>query len=140
MHLVCPSCAATNRIPDERLHDAPKCGRCGEPVLNTQPVALTDATFSKFITANDLPVVVDFWSAWCGPCKMMAPHFASAATQVPEVRFAKLDTEAAQATAARYGIRSIPTLILFRKGDEVARQSGAMGVADLMAWVRVNVR
>jgi thioredoxin 2 len=136
MHLVCPGCGATNRIPDERLNDGPKCGRCGGPVLNSEPVALTDASFAKFITANDLPVVVDFWADWCGPCKMMAPHFAAAAKQVKDVRFAKLDTEAAQMTAARYGIRSIPTLILFRKGSEIARMSGATGVSELIRWLR----
>lgn len=140
MHLVCPFCGATNRIPDERLNDGPVCGSCKSPVLPIEPVNLTDASFAKFITANDLPVVVDFWADWCSPCKMMAPHFASAAKQVKEVRFAKLDTEAAQATAARYGIRSIPTLILFKKGQEVARMSGAMGVAELAGWVRANVR
>ena len=138
-HVVCPSCSATNRIPDDRLDEAPKCGRCGAPVFAGKPAELTDASFQKHISRNDLPVVVDFWAPWCGPCKMMAPAFEQAAAELePRVRLAKLNTDEAQATAAQYNIRSIPTMALFRDGREVARQAGAMSAADIVRWVRAN--
>jgi thioredoxin 2 len=138
-HIVCPSCSATNRIPADRLKQGPKCGKCGEQVFAGRPTALTDTSFQKHIEKNDIPVVVDFWADWCGPCKMMAPQFEQAAKDLePDVRLAKLDTEAAQGTAARFSIRSIPTLVLFRDGREVARQAGAMGAADIVRWVRAH--
>ena len=136
MNLVCPACGTTNRVPDERLHDGPVCGRCKEPLMAAQPVELDDARLPGFIADSGLPVLVDFWADWCGPCKMMAPHFASAATQLPEVRFVKVDTEVSPQASARHQIRSIPTLILFRGGQEVARQSGAMASGDLVRWVQ----
>jgi thioredoxin 2 len=136
VNLVCPDCGTTNRVPEARLQDQPVCGRCKAPLMAAKPVALTDATFSNFISHTELPVVVDFWAEWCGPCKMMAPQFTAAAAQLPQVRFAKLDTEAAPATSARLGIRSIPTLALFHKGREVARVSGARSAADLVRWVQ----
>jgi thioredoxin 2 len=138
-HIVCPHCAAVNRIPGARLADSPKCGSCHEVLFTGQPVELTDASFQKHISRSDIPVVVDFWAPWCGPCKMMAPAFAQAATELePAVRFAKLNTDEQQATAAQFQIRSIPTLALFRAGREVARQPGAMGAADIARWIRAN--
>ena len=136
MHLVCPECGAINRVPDERLGDGPVCGTCKAALLAAQPFALADASFNNFITHCGLPVVVDFWAAWCGPCKMMAPHFAEAAKQLPQVRFAKVDTEAATVTAARFAIRSLPTLVVFKGGQEVARQPGTMQTGDIVRWVQ----
>lgn len=115
------------------------CGKCGAQLMDAQPFALSDATLPAYIAHTELPVLVDFWADWCGPCKMMAPHFANAATQLPDVRFAKLDTEASPRASAAYAIRSIPTLILFRGGREVARQSGAMSAGDIVRWVQAQV-
>jgi thioredoxin 2 len=137
--LACPQCFTANRVPGTRLGDDPKCGECGAPVLGTHPVPLSDASFDSFISRNELPVVVDFWAAWCGPCRMMAPAFEQLAGEMKtEVRFAKLDTEAAQGTAARFAIRSIPTMILFRGGREIARVSGAMDRRGIRAWIEAQ--
>jgi len=138
-HIVCPHCAAINRIPSARLTDEPRCGKCSDLLFTGKPTELTDANFQTHISRSEVPVVVDFWAAWCGPCKMMAPAFEQAAGQLePAVRFAKLNTEAQQATAAQFQIRSIPTIVLFKDGRELARQPGAMGAADIVRWVEAN--
>ncbi|MEP4547327.1 MAG: thioredoxin TrxC [Saccharospirillum sp.] len=137
VHVVCPACDAVNRIPAARLADGPKCGQCKSALFTGKPLALTAANFEKHIGRSDIPVVVDFWAPWCGPCKMMAPQYEQAAQSLePAVRLAKLDTEAHQALGARYNIRSIPTLAVFKGGREVARQAGAMGMNDIIRWVR----
>lgn len=137
LHIVCPSCFAVNRVPAERVHEGPNCGKCHQPLFPGHPVELSEASFDTYLTKNDLPVLVDFWAPWCGPCRMMAPAFAHAASQLaPRVLFAKLNTDEAQETAARYGIRSIPTIILFHQGREVARHSGAVGTAEIVRWVQ----
>lgn len=140
VHIVCPNCEAVNRIPGARLGDGPKCGKCHRPLFSGHPVELTGTNFQKHITRNDIPVLVDFWAPWCGPCKMMAPAFEQAARQLePRVRLVKVNTEVEQMLGAQFGIRSIPTLALFNGGREVARQAGAMGGADILRWVQAQL-
>jgi thioredoxin 2 len=140
MHIVCPHCAAVNRLPASRLGEAPRCGKCGRPVFTAHPVELNQNSFRQHISRSDIPVVVDFWAPWCGPCKMMAPSFEEAANVLePRVRLAKLNTENEQSIAAQYGIRSIPTLVMFDHGQEVARQPGAMMGQDIVRWVEANI-
>lgn len=139
MELVCPSCAAVNRVPDARLADRPNCGKCHRPLLPGRPVDLSSANFDKVIGRSGLPVVVDFWASWCGPCKMMAPVFSQAAGELfTRAVFVKVETEAEQALAARYGIRSIPTLAIFRNGQEIVRQAGALDNSALRRWLAAN--
>jgi thioredoxin 2 len=135
MLIVCPSCLAKNRVADDRLDQAPACGRCKAALLPSAPVALDDASFERYVGGTEMPVVADFWADWCGPCKAMAPAFAAAALQRPRVRFVKVDSDRAPQTAGRHGIRSIPTMVLFQGGRETARVSGALPVANLLAWI-----
>lgn len=136
LHIVCPFCQTVNRIPSERLTQHPRCGKCKEALFTGHPLELTARDFQQHIGRNDIPVVVDFWAAWCGPCKMMAPAYAQAAVKLePRVRLAKLNTEQERGIAAQFNIRSIPTLILFKAGREIARQAGAMSAADIVRWI-----
>jgi thioredoxin 2 len=139
LHVVCPHCESINRVPADRLGQAPKCGRCQRPLFTGEPIELTQTRFERHVQRNDIPLLVDFWAPWCGPCRMMAPQFEQAARLLePRVRLAKLNTEAEPQLAARFAIRSIPTLALFLGGREIARQSGAMGSQDIVRWVQAH--
>ncbi|WP_367108910.1 thioredoxin TrxC [uncultured Psychrobacter sp.] len=135
-HIVCPNCQATNRLPAARLSAQPNCGKCGQPLLNGTPRELNAQTINKTIQRNDVLTIVDFWASWCQPCLMMAPQFKEAAGQLPQVVFAKIQTDKYEQAAAPYNIRSLPTMVAYQSGKEVARQSGALPANQIVQWVQ----
>ena len=137
VHIVCPLCSATNRLPQNKLSLNPKCGKCQKPLFDQPPQSLNSANFQKMISRNDTPVVIDFWAPWCAPCRSMAPAFTQAAQQLePEVRLAKLNTEKEPSIGTRFAVQSIPTMIIFSNGKEIARQSGAMPQSEIVRWIK----
>ena len=140
-NIVCPQCNTVNRLPTNRLGDRPLCGKCKKPVFSGHPLELHEGNFNQQLVRSDIPVVVDFWAPWCGPCTMMAPAYEQAAGELePRVRLAKLNTEESQQLAGKYAIRSIPTIVLFDHGRELARQSGAMQLLQLKQWITANIK
>ena len=135
IQVACPSCLAANRVPAARTGEDPKCGKCGAALLDGAPAELGEQQFEQFVSRTELPVLVDFWAPWCGPCRAMAPHFERAAAELKDsVRLVKVNTEEAPALAQRYGIRAIPTLVLFKGGVEAKRMSGALDAGALARW------
>lgn len=134
-HIVCPHCAATNRVPQAKLSDKPDCGKCHQALFTAIPHELTAQNINKIIQKNDVLTVVDFWASWCQSCLMMAPQFKAAANQLPQVVFAKLQTDKYEQAAAPYNIRSLPTMVAFKHGREIARQSGALSSGQIVQWI-----
>jgi thioredoxin 2 len=137
IHVVCPHCDGINRLPIDRLGDGAQCGKCHQPLFVRHPLALDSTRFARHAQKSDLPLLIDFWASWCGPCRMMAPAFEQAASELePDFRLIKVNTEEAQQLAAQFGIRSIPTLMILQNGREVARQAGAMDKGMIVQWAR----
>ena len=137
LNICCPQCWVTNKVPGERLADKPKCGKCKRVLFQGQTTELNTANYNSMLNRNDIPVLIDCWASWCGPCQQFAPVFEQAATEFePDVRLVKLNTEAEQGIATQLQIRSIPTLILFKQGKEVARISGALPAGQLRQWLQ----
>lgn len=135
MHIVCSHCQAINRIPEDKTHAQAKCGKCQKNAYSSVPIELTDSAFYRYIEKNDLPIVVDFWASWCGPCQAMAPVFNDIAKQSPGLLFAKVNTEQAQQVSSNANIRSIPTVIFFHHGKEIDRISGGLSGSQLKNWI-----
>ena len=135
MIIVCPSCGAKNRVPEEKLSAQPTCGQCHQALIPLAPIELNEQNFSNFVSNSDLPIIIDLWAEWCGPCKMMAPHFAQVAAHNPKVIFAKINTEESPRLSSAFNVRSIPTLVLMNKTHEIARISGALRSTELQQWL-----
>lgn len=140
LKVACPHCHAINRVPAQRLAESPTCGRCHKPLFDGHPIALGVDSFAAHQNRSELPLLVDFWAPWCGPCKVMAPQFEAAAAQLePRVRLAKVDTQSEPTLGQQFAIRSIPTMVLFAQGREIARQAGALGAADIVRWTHSHL-
>lgn len=135
MIVVCPSCGAKNRVPEDKVSAHPSCGQCRQPLLPLEPIELNENNFSNFIRHSELPILIDLWAEWCGPCKMMAPHFAQVAAQNSGMIFAKINTEESPRLSQAFHVRSIPTLVLMHKTQELARVSGALRAPELQQWL-----